>query len=75
VSNGAHVGVRDIWYDGSDGGGQIAEITGASTFTYAGSTWALGGAGSISFNDFHGRGGAPQSRNVGRRRAAATRQL
>jgi hypothetical protein len=54
VSNGAHVGVRDIWYDGSDGGGQIAEITGASTFTYAGSILALGGAGSISFNDFHG---------------------
>jgi hypothetical protein len=43
VPNGAHVGVRDIWYDGSDGGGQIAEITGASTFTYAGSILARGG--------------------------------
>jgi hypothetical protein len=54
VSNGAHVGVRDIWYDGSDGGGQIAEITGASTFTYAGSILALGGTSSISFDDFRG---------------------
>jgi hypothetical protein len=45
VSNDAHVGVRDIWYDGSDGGGQIAEITGASTFTYAGSILALAAPG------------------------------
>jgi hypothetical protein len=58
-SNGTHVGVRDIWYDGSDGGGQIAEITGASTFTYAGSILALSGAGSISFNDFQGRAALP----------------
>jgi len=25
--HGAHVGVRDIWYDSGNGGGQIADIT------------------------------------------------
>jgi hypothetical protein len=37
VSNGAHVGIRDTWHDAGAGGGQIANVTGTSTFTYAGS--------------------------------------
>jgi hypothetical protein len=42
VSNGGHVGERDVCYDSGDGGGQLTAITGTSTFAYAGSLFALG---------------------------------
>ena len=32
VSNGAHVGVRDIWYDAGDGGGQTRRYHGSEHF-------------------------------------------
>jgi hypothetical protein len=59
VSNGAHVIIRDTF---NDGGGcaptcnQIANVTGASTFSYAGSTLNLpsGSPVAISLNDFQG---------------------
>jgi hypothetical protein len=56
VSNGAHVGVRDIWYDASAGGGQAANVTGTSTFTYAGSALYLPGSSplAISLDNFQG---------------------
>jgi hypothetical protein len=42
VSNGAHVAVNGVWNDtGASGGGLIANVTGTSTFTYAGSKLAL----------------------------------
>jgi hypothetical protein len=59
VSNGAHVGISDIF---NDGGGcsptcsQIANVTGTSTFSYAGSFLALprGSPVAISLNNFQG---------------------
>ena len=55
VSTGAHLGVRDVWYDDS-GGQQIANLTGASTFSYAGSALYLSGSTSpiIALNNFQG---------------------
>ena len=56
VSNGAHVGVRDIWYDAGAGGAVIANIAGTSTFTYAGSALYLpksSGLG-LSLDNFRG---------------------
>ena len=56
VSNGAHVGVRDIWYDSGAGGSQLANITGASTFTYAGSPVNMPASGqlALSLDNFQG---------------------
>lgn len=56
VSNGAHVGVRDIWYDSGTGGFEAAKISGASAFTYAGSEVAVGGSSTPTFlfNNFQG---------------------
>jgi hypothetical protein len=56
VSNGAHVGVRDIWYDSGAGGSQVANVTGTSTFSYAGSALYLptSGALGISLDNFQG---------------------
>jgi hypothetical protein len=56
VSGGAHVGVRDIWYDAGAGGGSIANVTGTSTFTYAGSALYLptSGALAVSLDNFQG---------------------
>jgi hypothetical protein len=56
VSNGARVGVRDIWYDAGAGGNSVANVTGTSTFTYAGSAMYLPGSASpaISLNNFQG---------------------
>ncbi|MGB8363054.1 MAG: glycosyl hydrolase family 28-related protein [Rhizomicrobium sp.] len=57
VSGGAHLGIRDIWYDAGGGGGQqIASITGKSTFTYAGSAvyHTCSSSPAIAFHDFHG---------------------
>jgi hypothetical protein len=59
VSNGAHVIIRDTF---NDGGGcaptcnKMANVTGASTFSYAGSTLNLpsGSPVAISLNDFQG---------------------
>jgi hypothetical protein len=57
VSNGAHVGIRDIWYDAGGGGNLVANVTGTSTFTFAGSTLYLLGSASpaISLNNFQGK--------------------
>jgi hypothetical protein len=56
VSNAAHVGVRDIWNDAAAGQMAIANLTGASTFTYAGSALYLPGSSSLalSLNNFQG---------------------
>ena len=57
VSNGAHVGLRDLWYDAGGGSAaEIASVTGTSTFSYAGSTLYLPGAEPtvISLNNFQG---------------------
>jgi hypothetical protein len=58
VSNRAHVSIHDIWNDtGSGGGYQIANVSGASTFSYAGSALYMSGSPSpyyISFTNFQG---------------------
>jgi len=56
VSNGAHVGVRDIWYDSGAGGARVANVTGTGTFSYAGSALYLptSGALGISLDNFQG---------------------
>ena len=58
VSNGAHLGVRDIWNEPGGGGGQqIATITGNSAFTYVGSAVYQSKCSStpaMTFNNFHG---------------------
>jgi Pectate lyase superfamily protein len=56
VSNGAHLGIRDIWYDAGGGGNLVANVTGTSTFSYAGSALYLPGSASlaISLNNFQG---------------------
>ena len=63
VSNGAHVAVRDIWYDSNADnigwvGNAIANVTGASTFTYAGSAVNMkppdGSKVAFSLNNFQG---------------------
>jgi hypothetical protein len=56
VSNGAHVGVRDTFNDSGAGGSLVANVTGASTFTYAGSALYLAGSAPnvISLNNFQG---------------------
>jgi hypothetical protein len=57
ISNGAHVGIRDIWNDAASGASLIANVTGTSTFTYAGSALYLpsGSPLAISLNNFQGR--------------------
>jgi hypothetical protein len=57
VSNGAHVAVEGVWNDtGSTGGNLIANVTGTSTFTYAGSKLALNSSSptSVSLDNFQG---------------------
>jgi Pectate lyase superfamily protein len=56
VSNGAHVGVRDTWYDNGAGGNLVANVTGTSTFTYAGSALYLAAISAlgISLDNFQG---------------------
>jgi hypothetical protein len=56
VSNGAHVGVRDIWYDDGAGGAKIANITGTGTFSYAGAAVNIPTTGqpAFSLNNFQG---------------------
>ncbi len=56
VSNGAHVGIQDIWNDAGSGQNHVADITGASTFSYAGSAINLpsGTSLAISLNNFQG---------------------
>lgn len=56
ASNGAHLSVRDIWYDSSSGGTTIANISGNSTFTYAGASVNLSGK-AINFTNFTGTAG------------------
>ena len=53
ASNGAHLSIRDIWYDSSSGGTTIANISGNSTFTYAGASVNLWGK-AINFTNFTG---------------------
>jgi hypothetical protein len=65
VSNGAHVGVRGTWFDTGAGGVpfyDIADVTGPSTFTYAGSTLYIpsnpnNNTTAISLHDFRGTAG------------------
>jgi Pectate lyase superfamily protein len=64
VSNGAHVSVRDIWYDSGTGGLEASSITGASTFTYAGSEVAVGGSSSPSFLFSNFQGGTAALLNL-----------
>jgi hypothetical protein len=56
ASNGAHVGVRDIWYDNGAGGNLIANVTGTGAFTYIGSALNLprGATQAISLTNFQG---------------------
>jgi hypothetical protein len=56
VANGAHMGVRDIWNDGGPGQAGVANLTGTSTFTYAGSAVYLPESNqlAISLNNFQG---------------------
>jgi Pectate lyase superfamily protein len=56
VSNGAHVGIRDNFNDAGAGGNLVANVTGTSTFTYAGSALYLPGSAPpvISLNNFQG---------------------
>jgi hypothetical protein len=56
VSNGAHVGVRDTFNDSGAGGNLVANATGTSAFTYAGSALYLPGSNPtvISLNNFQG---------------------
>jgi hypothetical protein len=57
VSNGAHVAVNSVWNDtGSTGGVLIANVTGTSTFTYAGSMLGLfpSSPTSVSLDNFQG---------------------
>jgi hypothetical protein len=56
VSNGAHVGVRDTFNDSGAGGNLVANVSGTSTFTYAGSALYLPGSApnAISLNNFQG---------------------
>jgi hypothetical protein len=53
VSNGAHVAVRDVWNENHN---QIADVTGTSTFTYAGSHQHLLSSTltAIALNNFQG---------------------
>jgi hypothetical protein len=55
VSNGAHFGVRDIWNDAGPAN-TIANVTGTSIFSYAGSALYLptSGALGISLDNFQG---------------------
>ena len=55
VSNGAHFSVEDIWYDAGAGGDLVANVTGASTFSYAGSMLYFPSTGTqIALNNFTG---------------------
>jgi hypothetical protein len=56
VSNGAHVAVQTVWNDGGSGQAAVANITGTSAFTYAGSALYLpsGTSLAISLNNFQG---------------------
>ena len=55
LSNGAHFSVRDIWYDAGAGGDLIANVTGPSTFSYAGSMLSFPGISTqIALNNFAG---------------------
>jgi hypothetical protein len=56
VSNGAHLVIYGLWNDAGGEGAQVATITGASTFSYAGSTLFLPGTptNTIAFNNFQG---------------------
>jgi hypothetical protein len=56
ASNGAHFGVRDIWYDGGAGGALIANVNGTGAFTYAGAAAYLANSSTpaISLNNFQG---------------------
>jgi hypothetical protein len=56
VSNGAHVLVRDIWNDGGAGANVMANVTGASRFTFTGAAVYLPADGLLaaSLNNFQG---------------------
>jgi hypothetical protein len=55
VSNGAHVAVEGVWNDtGASGGNLIVNVTGTSTFSYAGSMLALFSGPTVSPNNFQG---------------------
>jgi hypothetical protein len=57
ISNGAHVDIRDVWYDDGAGGEKAAIISGNSYFTYSGSPIYLSGSATspaFTFNDFTG---------------------
>jgi Pectate lyase superfamily protein len=55
VSNGAHFSVEDIWYDAGAGGDLVANVTGASTFSYAGSMLYFPNTSTqIALNNFTG---------------------
>ncbi len=58
VSNGGHLGIRYTWNDAGGGGNkQIADVTGTSTLSYAGSTLYqpnCSSGSSVSFDNFHG---------------------
>jgi Pectate lyase superfamily protein len=56
VSNGAHVEVQGVWNDGGPGQAAMANVTGTSNFTYAGSALYLppGGSLAISLDNFQG---------------------
>ena len=56
VSNGAHVAVQTVWNDAGPGQAGVANITGTSTFTYAGSLLALpsGSALAVALANFQG---------------------
>jgi hypothetical protein len=56
VSNGAHFSVRDVWNDACCSQVRAADVTGTSTFSYAGSAINLpsGATTAISLNNFQG---------------------
>jgi hypothetical protein len=58
ISNGAHVGIRDIWNDAASGQMTVANVTGIGTFTYAGAEVALPGTPgtltAVSLDNFQG---------------------
>jgi hypothetical protein len=57
VSNGAHFSVRDVWNDACCSQVRAADVTGASTFSYAGSPINLpsGTSVAVSLKNFHGK--------------------
>jgi len=56
ISNGARVGIRDIWNDAGSGQMTVANVTGIGAFTYAGAELALPGSNltAVSINNFQG---------------------